>query len=102
MAAEKRVRVEFLRAYPPWVTDASQVGSVREVPASAVPRMLAGSPPFARIAEVVGDAAAAVDATDGARALAAEEGVDLRPYAGQGSGPGGRIWKEDVERWAAA
>ena len=40
-----------------------------------------------------------VDASEGALDLAADEGLDLRPYAGQGRGPGGRIYKDDVEVW---
>ena len=40
-----------------------------------------------------------VDASEGALDLAADEGLDLRPYVGQGRGPGGRIYKDDVEVW---
>lgn len=40
-----------------------------------------------------------LDATEPALELAAAHGLDLAPYARQGSGLGGRIHKSDVERW---
>lgn len=40
-----------------------------------------------------------VDATEGAWDAADAHGFDLTPYAGKGSGQGGRITKPDVEAW---
>jgi pyruvate dehydrogenase E2 component (dihydrolipoamide acetyltransferase) len=68
-----------------------------EAPAAAVPAPAAVRPP--RSAN--GGSAGELRASPIARRMAADAGLDLRPLAGRGSGPDGRIVKVDVERLAA-
>ena len=85
------------RHYPP--------GSSLTVPESAARAMEAANPPFGRRItdeELAALTEPAVDATPGAIALAEERGIDLRFYAGRGSGRGGRITQRDVEEWTAS
>lgn len=85
------VKVRLLR---PWNTRAGQHHPPAEISVSAgQARLMAQTvPPYA---EIVVD----VDATPAALALAREAGLDLTPYAGAGSGKGGRIGVADVRGW---
>lgn len=90
------VKVKLLRPWP--VGDVTyRPGQILEVPAARADRMAATHPPYAERLT-----AENVDATDGAREAAAEHGLDLSGYAGQGSGAEGRITMADVEGWAQA
>lgn len=70
-------------------------GDLLEVPAYAVPSITEANPPFGRVVGDLEEATRPVDATDAARALADEEGVDLGSL--EGTGEDGRVLKSDVE-----
>jgi pyruvate dehydrogenase E2 component (dihydrolipoamide acetyltransferase) len=80
-----------------------------ETPADAPPRAAApaeapraGNPaPAVRPARASNGGGGELRASPIARRMAADAGLDLRPLAGRGSGPDGRIVKIDVERLAA-
>lgn len=104
MGDHEMVRVRVLRDYPrgghTWLP-----GDVISVPAYALPNILKARPPFGVVVgtEVpVGSAPVELDATEGAIALAEKLGLDLAQFAGQGSGPGRRIYRDDVKRWGGA
>ncbi len=69
----------------------------------AEPAPAAAAAPVARAARPAAAPAGAGElrASPIARRMAADAGLDLRPLAGRGSGPDGRIVKVDVERLAA-
>jgi len=71
-----------------------------EIPAIAVAPPAAAPPPVAPPPQPAAVAGEGVRASPLARRLAAERGVDLAQVPG--SGPGGRITAEDVERYLAA
>jgi pyruvate/2-oxoglutarate dehydrogenase complex dihydrolipoamide acyltransferase (E2) component len=76
----------------------------REATADEVEQAFPSAPKASEEAAVVAspaqvDAATVIDATDAARALADASSLDLLPYAGKGTGTGGRITKGDVEGW---
>jgi pyruvate dehydrogenase E2 component (dihydrolipoamide acetyltransferase) len=74
--------------------------SYRSVPeTTAVMPMAAAAAPTAAVSAVAAPAGARVKASPLARKVAAQSGVDLRLI--QGSGPGGRIVRRDVETAAA-
>jgi pyruvate dehydrogenase E2 component (dihydrolipoamide acetyltransferase) len=68
-----------------------------EAPATAAPAPAVARPPRS----TNGGSAGELRASPIARRMAADAGLDLRPLAGRGSGPDGRIVKVDVERLAA-
>lgn len=88
------VKVRLLRS---WNTRAGlhHPPGVIEVPAEQARRMAQAVPPYA-------EAVVSVDATPAALALARDAGLDLAPYAGRGTGKGGRITVGDVRGWARA
>ena|SRR5690625_3043837 len=92
-----KVRVRLLRS---WNTRAGLRHPPAEIKVSAkqARAMAQTVPPYAEIVEDEPEEPA-VDATHPALTLAAEAGLDLAGYAGQGSGADGRITKADVEGW---
>lgn len=77
----------------PWRGRTYAPGAERPFPVRTARWMEAQRPPYGvRMTD-------AVSASRGGRKLAREHGFDLTSYAGQGSGPDGRIYQEDVERW---
>jgi pyruvate dehydrogenase E2 component (dihydrolipoamide acetyltransferase) len=69
--------------------------------APAEPPKAASAAPPARLAPTPNGGGGELRASPIARRMAADAGLDLRPLAGRGSGPDGRIVKVDVERLAA-
>ncbi|HSV91728.1 MAG TPA: E3 binding domain-containing protein [Desulfobacterales bacterium] len=97
----RTVRCRVLRAYPRGGI-IHEVGAPISIPEYAVAEATAGTLPFVEVLEreqIVLDSD--FDATEGALDLARALNLDLSPYKGQGSGKGGRVWEQDVERWAA-
>jgi pyruvate dehydrogenase E2 component (dihydrolipoamide acetyltransferase) len=70
-------------------------------PAAAEPAAAAAPAPARSIRTGNGGPAGELRASPIARRMAADAGLDLRPLAGRGSGPDGRIVKVDVERLAS-
>lgn len=81
------------------------VGAVIEVPVSALEGIEGANPPYGKRKRsdelTIEDLNATADASEDARALANEIGLDLRGFSGLGSGPNGRAWLDDVRGWAA-
>lgn len=69
-------------------------GALLQVPEYAVPSITDADPPFGRVVDLEA-ATRPTDATDAARDLAREEGVDLGSV--EGTGKDGRVLKSDVE-----
>ena len=74
--------------------------SYRSVPETTAVMPMAAAAPTAAVSAVAAPAGARVKASPLARKVAAQSGVDLRLI--QGSGPGGRIVRRDVETAAAS
>lgn len=94
------VQVEVLRRYPRGGT-VHEPGAEIFIPPHAVVDATKRDPPHVRVMgprEVPENPI--FDATEGAMDMARGVGIDLAPFAGQGSGTDGRIHKTDVERWA--
>lgn len=101
MSDHDKVRVEVLHRPYPRGGRTYRPGDELEVPAYALGPLLAANPPRVRVlpGQAVPELDADFDATEGALDLARAVGLDLTPFAGQGSGPGGRIQKPDVKEW---
>ena len=98
MADEAQVTVRVTRLYPRGGRH-YRPGEIRAFPESIVRSMEEASPPYCRRVrdEEAGEQPTElvdIDGTEPALELAEEHGLDLRPRAGQGSGPGGRIYVE--------
>jgi len=90
------VRMVVTRRYPRG-GKAYSPGETVTVPNYAAVAMEDANPPYGR--RVDPNEGIEIDGTEPALELAEAHDFDLRPYAGHGSGPGGRIYKEDVEQW---
>lgn len=98
-ATAATVLVEVTRRYP-LHGKTHGVGKVIPVPEAVARNMETARPPFGRrVSDEDPETVVEISATEKAFDLAEEKGLDLTPYAGKGSGPEGRIYKEDVERW---
>jgi pyruvate dehydrogenase E2 component (dihydrolipoamide acetyltransferase) len=84
----------------PAAADAPAAGSEPDATPVQPPKAASATPP-ARLAQTSNGGGGELRASPIARRMAADAGLDLRPLAGRGSGPDGRIVKVDVERLAA-
>ena len=84
----------------PAAAEAPAAGSEPEATPVQPPKAASATPP-ARLAQASNGGGGELRASPIARRMAADAGLDLRPLAGRGSGPDGRIVKVDVERLAA-